>query len=245
MMFGHKESDPGQDYDPCDFLRGLMPHQSVVVAQLGQSLDGRIATMSGDSQWINGRAALTHLHRLRANVDAVVVGVGTVLADDPMLTVRHVAGQSPARVVIDPSGRLPHSAQVFNDDGAARYLITSDAAECAPKGVEVIAMMRDGGMFPPMSILEALRRRGLRRILIEGGACTISQFMDADVIDRLHVLVAPLILGSGKPGLALRPISHLADANRPNTRVVVLGDGDVLFDCDLLSLRQTRQMRGA
>src|ERR1044071_4782095 len=77
-----------------------------VIAQLGQSLDGRIATLSGDSKYINSASALDHLHRLRAQVDAVVVGVGTVVADDPQLTVRRVAGRSPARVVIDPRGRM-------------------------------------------------------------------------------------------------------------------------------------------
>ena len=80
-----------------------------VVAQLGQSLDGRIATVTGESRYINGSAALDHLHRLRAEVDAVVVGAGTIVADDPLLTVRRVAGKSPARVVIDPSGRIKPS----------------------------------------------------------------------------------------------------------------------------------------
>ncbi|MEL6128139.1 MAG: RibD family protein, partial [Pseudomonadota bacterium] len=81
--------------------------EPVVVAQLGQTLDGRIATVTGASKYINGHSALDHLHRLRAHVDAVVVGVGTAIADDPQLTVRRVDGQSPARVVIDPRGRMP------------------------------------------------------------------------------------------------------------------------------------------
>jgi diaminohydroxyphosphoribosylaminopyrimidine deaminase / 5-amino-6-(5-phosphoribosylamino)uracil reductase len=81
-----------------------------VVAQLGQSLDGRIATVTGDSKYINGEAALDHLHAIRAHVDAVVVGIGTVIADDPQLTVRRAEGRNPARVIIDPRGRLPHDA---------------------------------------------------------------------------------------------------------------------------------------
>src|SRR5215471_832765 len=96
----------------------------VVVGQLGQSLDGRIATNSGHSQYINCPAGLDHLHRLRALVDAVVIGVGTALTDDPQLTVRRVPGPQPARVVIDPSGRLPASARMFNNDGVRRLLLT-------------------------------------------------------------------------------------------------------------------------
>src|SRR6266850_6732728 len=98
----------------------------VIVGQLGQSLDGRIATESGHSKYINGPAGLVHLHRLRALVDAVVVGVGTAVADDPQLTVRRVAGPSPARVVVDPNGRLPPTARLFDADGVRRLVLTGD-----------------------------------------------------------------------------------------------------------------------
>ena len=113
----------------------------VVVGQIGQSLDGRIATASGQAEFINGPAGLAHLHRLRALVDAVIIGVGTALADDPQLTVRRVAGPHPARVVLDPSGRLPASARVFADDGVRRLLVTADGTRCAlPSAVEIIAL---------------------------------------------------------------------------------------------------------
>ena len=92
----------------------------MVVAQIGQSLDGRVATETGHSHYINGPAGLAHLHRLRALVDAVVVGVGTALADDPQLTVRRVSGPHPARVVIDARGRLPGGAKLLANDGVRR-----------------------------------------------------------------------------------------------------------------------------
>jgi diaminohydroxyphosphoribosylaminopyrimidine deaminase / 5-amino-6-(5-phosphoribosylamino)uracil reductase len=92
----------------------------VVVGQFGQSIDARIATASGHSHYINGPAGLAHLHRLRALVDAVVIGVGTAIADDPQLTVRRVSGPSPARVVIDPQGRLPAAARLLHADGIRR-----------------------------------------------------------------------------------------------------------------------------
>ena len=93
----------------------------VVVGQIGQSLDGRIATETGHSKYINGPAGLAHLHRLRALVDAVVIGVGTALADDPQLTVRRVAGPQPARIVIDPKGRLGAEARCSHPTASAGY----------------------------------------------------------------------------------------------------------------------------
>ena len=102
------------------------PDRPFVVAQLGQSLDGRIATPTGESRWINAEAALDHVHRLRAAVDAVLVGAGTAVADDPILNVRRVAGRNPARVVIDPSMRLHDNARCFDGaDGAPRLLINA------------------------------------------------------------------------------------------------------------------------
>src|SRR5215471_13227557 len=98
----------------------------VLVAQCGQSIDARIATPAGHSHYINGEAGLAHLHRLRALVDAVVVGAGTALADDPQLTVRRVPGPNPARVAIDPNGRLQHSAKMFAADGCRRIVIVRE-----------------------------------------------------------------------------------------------------------------------
>lgn len=204
-----------------------------VVAQLGQSLDGRIATLTGDSRYINRTPALDHLHRLRAAVDCVLVGVGTVIADDPQLNVRRVPGRNPARVVIDPRGRLPANARCFAlDDGAPAHVIRSvDAA--LPAQVEDIRLGEPGQPIAPSAIVAALVQRGYRRILVEGGAATISAFIDADMVDRLHLLVSTVIIGSGTPGLQLKPINLLAEARRPLTRVIPLGQGDVLFDCDL------------
>lgn len=214
-------------------LRHAAPDKPFVVAQLGQSLDGRIATTSGESRWINHECALDHLHALRANVDAVVVGIGTVLADNPKLNVRRVPGRSPARVVIDPSGKLPSGAVCLNGDGAARYVVRTENGLGGPEGVETIVVPRTSDHLCPRAIVDALFARGMKRILIEGGAWTISSFIAAGAVDRLHVLVAPMIIGSGKTGLSLPPIARLADALRPTTRVHPLADGDVLFDCDL------------
>lgn len=206
------------------------PH---VVAQLGQSLDGRIATPTGHSHYINGPAALAHLHRLRALVDAVVIGVGTAIADDPRLTVRSVAGPDPVRVVIDPSGRLPPDAKLLARDGVRCYVVTREAARVDVDGAEIIRLPADAdGRLRPAEVLDALRRHGLRTVLVEGGTATVSGFLAAGCLDRLHVMVAPLIIGSGPVGLTLPPIDRLEAARRPPTAVYRLGD-DLLFDCDL------------
>jgi diaminohydroxyphosphoribosylaminopyrimidine deaminase / 5-amino-6-(5-phosphoribosylamino)uracil reductase len=203
-----------------------------VVAQLGQSLDGRIATPTGESQWINCDGALDHVHRLRAAVDAVVVGVGTVIADNPRLNVRRVAGRNPVRVVIDPNGRAPPGSHCLARDGSRRIIVTAQKGSSADD-IEWVVLPREDGRLNPASIVFALWDLGLKSILIEGGANTVSSFLDARAVDRLHVLVAPVILGSGKPGLSLKPIDTLARALRPATHVHVLADGDVLFDCNL------------
>src|SRR3954463_7555481 len=118
-------------------IRAASPDRPYVVAQLGQSLDGRIATVSGDSRWINGADALDHLHALRAAVDAVVVGVGTVVADDPQLTVRRVAGGHPARVVIDPNGRLSPDARLLADDGVPVFVVRSGNRPTHPRATAI------------------------------------------------------------------------------------------------------------
>lgn len=209
----------------------------VVIGQIGQSLDGRIATASGHSKYINGPGGLTHLHRLRSLVDAVVIGVGTALADDPELTVRRVAGPQPARVVLDPKGRLPASAKIFTSDGVRRLLVTAEGTQLATGAdVEVIALPAADGRIAPSAILAALVERGIHRILIEGGASTVSLFLAAGCLDRLHVIVAPIILGSGRASFILPAVERADQALRTPTRTFQLDD-DILFDCDMSAQR--------
>jgi riboflavin-specific deaminase-like protein len=218
-------------------LRVATAGGTVTVGQIGQSLDGRVATLSGHSHYINGPAGLAHLHRLRALIDAVVVGVGTAIADDPQLTVRRVAGPNPARVVLDPSGRLPAKARLLAADGARRLVVTTTGVKPAvPAGVEIVPLPKADGQIAPAAILAALAERGMRRVLIEGGADTVSRFLAAGCLDRLHVVVAPIILGSGRPGLALPPIERADQAVRAPVRTHRLDD-EILFDCDLSAQR--------
>jgi riboflavin-specific deaminase-like protein len=209
----------------------------VVIGQLGQSLDGRIATVSGHSHYVTGPESLLHLHRLRALADAVLVGAGTVLADDPQLTVRHCQGPNPWRVVLDPQRKLPSQRRLFCDGQAPTLVLASVPA---PVSTEVanrvetalLPVTDDGSGFAPAAVLSLLAARGAHRILVEGGGITVSRFLAAGALDRLHVVVAPLLIGSGRAGLTLPPIDHLDQALRPAHRRESLGE-DVLYDLQL------------
>lgn len=219
-----------KDEDP---LADLKRHSTFVIGQLGQSLDGRIATHTGDSKYINHRQGLHHLHRLRALVDAVIVGVGTVNDDDPSLTVRLCEGQSPKRVIIDPKGRVFKNAKLFSDKGPQVIIITSNRISHPLEGkVQFIKLPEKQGRLEPQEILETLHKQRLHKILIEGGSRTLSSFIDEDLIDNLHLIVAPMLIGSGYSGLNLKAVSMVQKALRPEVSLYSLGC-DVLFDCNL------------
>ena len=206
-----------------------------VLAQVGQSLDGYIATVTGHSHYVTGESGLDHLHRLRALSDVVVVGAGTAVADDPRLTVRRAEGPNPIRAVIDAKGRVPPEGKMFQDGAAPTLILTSPdgaSSKSLPEGVEPLIIEAGNGTLRPSSIIDALSARGLNRILIEGGGVTISHFLEAGLLNRLHVCVAPLIIGAGRPALTLPPVDHLKDAIRPACRHHAMGE-DMLFDLEL------------
>jgi len=207
--------------------------QPLTIAHLGQSLDGHIATGSGDSYYVTGPENVRHLHRLRALCDAVLVGAGTVARDDPQLTVRHVEGANPVRVVLDPRGQLPAQHRVFTDGLADTLVVHAQGvANTAPGKAEVLVVPHTDGRLDLSALLAALHARGLYAVFVEGGGATVSGFLEAGLLDRLHVAIAPLVTGSGRPGLSLPARDKIADCLRPAHRVFTMG-GDVLFDCDL------------
>jgi riboflavin-specific deaminase-like protein len=224
-----------------DLYGPLRTRADLVIGQLGQSLDGRIATAGGHSHYINGPDDIRRLHRLRALVEAVVVGAGTVEADDPRLTVREVPGDNPVRVLLDPSGRLAPTSRVLSDGvaptlwlrSATRAGVDLERVPGLAASVEIVGLPEGpAGGFEPAAVVALLARRGLRRVLVEGGGITVSRFLQAGALDRLHISVAPLLIGSGRPALTLPPIDTLGEALRPPVRHFRLGD-DLLFDLDL------------
>jgi diaminohydroxyphosphoribosylaminopyrimidine deaminase / 5-amino-6-(5-phosphoribosylamino)uracil reductase len=211
-------------------------HRPITVGHLGQSLDGFIATSSGDSNWVTGPENILHLHRLRALCDAVIVGAGTVETDNPRLTTRLVAGSNPLRVIIDPACRLPAAHAVFSDHQAptVRATIAGSAAARAARerGEDVLEVPASCNAMDLSDLLLQLRARGHCRIFVEGGGVTVSSFLEAGLLDRLHIAVAPLLIGQGRPAVRMSPRVHLRDCLRLHHRVYRAGL-DILFDCDL------------
>ena len=209
-----------------------MAEAPLTIGQLGQSLDGRIATSGGDSYYVTGEANRTHLHRLRALVDAVVVGAGTVLHDDPQLTVRACAGENPLRVVIDSRGQLTPDHRLFQDGQAPTLIYRGANADSAMGRAEVAALTVGEAGYDPAWLLGDLHARGRHHVLVEGGGVTVSRFLAAGLLDRLHVCIAPLIIGSGRAAVTLPDIARLSEARRPPMRTFAMPP-DTLFDCDL------------
>jgi riboflavin-specific deaminase-like protein len=211
------------------------PSTFVTIGHLGQSLDGYIATHAGDSSYVNGPENIVHLHRMRALCDAVVVGAATIAKDDPRLTTRLADGSNPVRVIIDPRRRLEKHHRVFRD-GEARTVLFCDAelATDATRidGVEVIGVRSDAGRLDLGMLLECLHARGLHSTFVEGGGTTVSRFLEAGLLDRLQIAIAPLVIGRGRPGLRLPANERITECMRPEHRVFAMGP-DILFDCDL------------
>jgi diaminohydroxyphosphoribosylaminopyrimidine deaminase/5-amino-6-(5-phosphoribosylamino)uracil reductase len=206
----------------------------VVVGHLGQSLDGFIALTSGDSDYVTGPANITHLHRMRALCDAVVVGAETVSADDPVLTARHAGGRNPTRVVIDPMRRLAATHGVFTD-GLAPTLVVCDEAHADRDGAgaaNVVGVPCSESGLDLGAVLDALRARSLYSVFVEGGGKTVSAFLERGLLDRLQVAIAPIVIGRGRPGLTLAPRDRIDDCLRLAPQYYAMGS-DVLCDCDL------------
>jgi len=256
IRLGREESgaalqwNPAEGWEACvaaddarrDLLDLYLPISSataerpLTIGHLGQSLDGFIATAAGDSFTVTGPENILHLHRLRALCDAIIVGAGTVAADNPRLTTRLVPGRNPVRVILDPECRLPDDRRVFSD-GAALTLRAClagagpGAARRAQVG-NILEVPACGRALDLGNLLRQLRSRGYRRIFVEGGGVTVSSFLDAGLLDRLHLAVAPLLIGDGRPAVRMPAQARLRDCLRFRHRVFRAGD-DILFDCDL------------
>lgn len=192
-----------------------------VTLKLATSLDGRIATATGESRWITGPEARAEVHRLRAAHDAVLVGIETALADDPELTVRleGYEGAQPARVVLDSRQRLHCTARLVQTARTVpTYVVTTtppspDLMAC---GVRVLTVKAVGDGRPELeAALEALRMEGLGRVLVEGGGQVAGAFLRCGLVDRIEWFRAPMVLGAeGRPGVGALAVSELAAAPR-------------------------------
>lgn len=211
-----------------------------VTVHYAQTMDGRIATRSGDSRWVSGESSLRLAHELRASHDGVLVGIGTVLKDDPRLTVRLVTGASPARVVVDSRLRIPSDASVLRDPASRTIVATTTAAPASDvrrvrdAGAQVLRVAADGdGRVDLTALLEQLPGLGITSLLIEGGQGIITSALRANVVDRLMVCIAPKLIGAGIEAVGDLHLDRLRDAlTFRNARFVACGD-DIVFDGEL------------
>jgi GTP cyclohydrolase II len=219
--------------------RPLAPaRRPYVVLKYAQTVDGRIATQRGDAKWISSEAERRISHGLRAACDAVLVGVGTAIIDDPQLTVRMVPGSSPLRVVLDSTLRLPSTAHVFDDQASTAVLTTSSSSEerravlrARAVGVHVVDAGPRG--VDLASALETLRALGVGSLLVEGGARVITSFFAEKLVDRLVVGIAPTIMGTGVDAVGDLGVASVAESVRLTNRSVHQAGGDLLVAADV------------
>ena len=209
-----------------------------VTLSYAQTLDGRLATRDGSARWISGPELLRHTHELRAAHDVIMVGVGTVLADDPRLTVRLAPGRDPLRVVVDSALRLPLAAAVLADGAAPGTLVATTAgappaheAALAALGAAVLRLpATPEGQVDLAALLAALGERGARTIMVEGGARLLTALLRARLADRLVVTIAPKILGAGIEAIGDLGIADLARAIRLVDAQVSAHGADLVLD---------------
>lgn len=213
----------------------------LVTVHYAQTLDGRLATRTGDSQWIGAQPSLTLAHRLRATHDAIAVGAGTVLADDPQLTTRLVDGPSPLRVVVDSTLRIPLSARLLADGAAPTLLATTERAPLERRGAfqaagaEVLVLPSSGadGRVDLGALLDELGARGIVSLLVEGGAELITAMLRAHRVSRLVVAIAPMVLGTGIEAVGELDILRLRDALKFRRASFTQLGPDLIFDGEL------------
>ena len=210
-----------------------------VTVKYAQSLDGRIATSQGDSRWISSNASRKYVHRLRAQHDAIMVGIGTVLADDPQLTVRLVKGRNPLRIVLDSRLRTPAHAQLLQNDGKTIIATTEEhgkdkAAAIKKEGKEVLVVQRgQDGRVKLKPLMKILTTRGISSVLVEGGQKVITSLLKEGLVNRMVVITAPLIVGKGVEGIGDLGITDLEGAIKPSSCKVSKVGNDVVFDLRL------------
>jgi GTP cyclohydrolase II len=214
------------------------PDRPYVVLKMAQTLDGRIATANGDSKWISGEPERAVTHALRAACDSVLVGIGTVVQDDPQLTVRMVAGASPMRIVLDTGLRIPVDARILGGD-AATTVFTTDRSDpvrrtaLRDRGVRVEVVPERGGHTSIRDVMSILRENGVVSVLVEGGSEVATALLAADLVDRAIVGIAPIILGAGRQAVNDLGVGTIASGIRLRNQMMVRVGDDIIVAGDV------------
>ena len=191
----------------------------VFIGQIGQSLDAKIALNNGNSHYINKKESITYLHCLRSISDGVLVGVNTIIKDNPLLTTRKIKGQNPTRLIIDPSLKLTNKYKIFKDKNTNIIFTTSNKTKNLNNTTIVKLPKKDF----TLGVYKFLKKSSLRYILIEGGPTTLSHFIEQNLINYMQFIISPTLIGSGINSVKLKPITNLKKAIRRKSNFAKLG----------------------
>jgi diaminohydroxyphosphoribosylaminopyrimidine deaminase / 5-amino-6-(5-phosphoribosylamino)uracil reductase len=192
--------------------------QPYTLLKLAQTLDGRIATQTGHSQWITGEEARRHTHLMRRDADAVLVGIGTVLADNPKLTVRHVEGRQPKRIILDSMARTPISSHILDTEAPTTVCVTDAAppdrmTALQETGTEILVLpSAPSGHIDLQALKQTLGAQQILTLMIEGGSQVATAFLNAQAVDQIACFIAPLIIGTGIEAISNLNITHISQA---------------------------------
>jgi diaminohydroxyphosphoribosylaminopyrimidine deaminase/5-amino-6-(5-phosphoribosylamino)uracil reductase len=218
------------------YLKLVTTGRPYVHAKWAMTLDGKIATRTGDSRWISNDASRRRVHELRGRMDAILTGIGTVLADNPQLTARPPGPRTPVRVVLDSQGRISADCTLVQTAGTTPTLIATtermpaeERSKLLAAGCEVLAWPGVGGRVDVAALLAELGRRCFTNVLVEGGSAVFGSLRDSDAVDEFHVFIAPRLAGGvGAPGpMAGRGVEKMADALTLGRWHIESSDGDV------------------
>ena len=197
----------------------LLKNNNNFIGQIGQSLDGKIALNNGSSHYINEKESITYLHCLRSISDGVLVGVNTIIKDNPLLTTRKIKGPNPIRLIIDPTLKLTNKYKIFKDENK-NIIFTNSSKEKKFINTTIVKFPKKNFT---QNIYDYLEKTSLQTILIEGGPTTLSHFIELKLLNYMQFIISPTIIGSGIDSVKLKPISYLKNALRPKNTISKLG----------------------
>ena len=198
----------------------LMVRKKFYIGQIGQSLDGKIALLNGNSHYINDKNSISYLHSLRSICDAVVVGVNTIKKDNPLLTTRAIKGSNPQRIIIDPSLKLTNKYQIFKD-GLSNIIFTHSNIKKNLNNTKILKLPERN--FTNL-IYQHINNLGFKFVLVEGGSKTISKFLENKLLDIMQFIIAPTIIGSGINSINIKPIANLKNVIRTKNKIYKFGE---------------------
>jgi diaminohydroxyphosphoribosylaminopyrimidine deaminase/5-amino-6-(5-phosphoribosylamino)uracil reductase len=237
------ETKTGLLEDECRLLneahfKHMITGLPLVTVKFAQTLDGRIATSTGDSRWISSEPSLKLAHKLRTRNDAIIVGAGTVLKDNPLLTVRLTRGKNPVRIILDSRLRTPLDAAILKDQQIAKTLIITTSRADSNKmtalcqaGIEVLTVIEDEtGQISLLDALKILGARNITSILVEGGSALITSFLQLNLADKLVAIIAPRLMGTGLETVGDLKITEVSQTRKLNFTRIYKSGNDVVIE---------------